>query len=61
MNELATPLEKWKSVYPAFCVRKAGHFTFDSLKIDTKTKRTQIIELVDDVLKKPKHRAYDAY
>ena len=38
------PLEKWKSVYPTFCVRKAGHFTFDSLKINTKTKKTQIIE-----------------
>ena len=27
-------------MYPTFCVRKAGHFTFDSLKINTKTKNT---------------------
>ena len=36
------PLEKWKSVYPTFCVRKAGHFTFDSLKINTKTKKHKL-------------------
>ena len=36
------PLEKWKSVYPAFCVRKTGHFTFDSLKINTKTKKHKL-------------------